>query len=107
MKKLIFFTAIFFVVSAGYPCLSNGEVLTLKNGNKLDYGITWEKDGVVWFYFHDHGVAGITKEAIAVDEETPPPAEKESAETPELDVEPPELEAELTELDAELPAPQE
>lgn len=48
---------------ASLPAVEADEIL-LKNGNKLDYGPTWEKSGMVWFYFHDNGVVGITKSFV-------------------------------------------
>lgn len=45
------------------------EEILLKNGNRLDYGPTWEKDNMIWFYFFESGVAGITRDAI-VDKKT-------------------------------------
>lgn len=43
---------------------AHGEEILLKNGNRLDYGPTWEKDNMIWFYFFESGVAGITRDAI-------------------------------------------
>ncbi len=60
---LLFFVVIIIVLSAAPQPVSAGEVM-LRNGNKIDYGPTWEKDGMVYFYFHDYGVAGISKNAI-------------------------------------------
>ena len=64
MKKIIFSLTIL-VMALGTSFQSvNGDEILLKNGNRIDYGPTWEKNGMVWFYFHDYGVAGITKAAI-------------------------------------------
>jgi hypothetical protein len=53
---------------ATFPSAYGDEIL-LRNGNRIDYGPTWEKNDMIWFYFFDSGVAGITKEAI-VDKKT-------------------------------------
>ena len=62
MRKLIFTLTLLTLMI--FPSGVKGDEILLKNGNKIDYGPTWEKDGMVWFYFHDYGVVGISKEAI-------------------------------------------
>lgn len=64
MKKIILILTILVMVLMNPLQSVEADEILLKNGNKIDYGHTWEKDGMVWFYFHDYGVVGITKDAI-------------------------------------------
>ena len=70
MKQAIFFL----VCLVGFAIITTsvrGEEILLKNGNKIDYGATWEKDGVVWFNFYGYGLAGIDKAAVSELAEAP------------------------------------
>lgn len=69
MKISSFLMVMGAVLSLASLSPAHGEEILLKNGNRLDYGPTWEKDNMIWFYFFESGVAGITRDAI-VDKKT-------------------------------------
>ena len=64
MKKLIVCLTILVMSLAVFQPGAVGDEVLLKNGQKIDYGPTWEKDGMIWFNFHDFGVVGISKTAV-------------------------------------------
>lgn len=64
MKKSIICVAIMVMALAFYQARSAAEEVLLQNGQKIDYGPTWEDSGMIWFNFHDFGVAGIEKTAV-------------------------------------------
>lgn len=64
MRTVLLTLVAIFITFGFLAPLPNAEEVTLRNGNKIDYGPTWEKDGMVHFYFHDYGIAAISKTAI-------------------------------------------
>jgi hypothetical protein len=62
-KLLVGFVIVGIVLVPSFPIVKADEIV-LKNGKKIDYGPTWEKDGMVWFYLDDKGVVGISKSSI-------------------------------------------
>ncbi len=64
MKKPIICLTILVMSLAVFQPGAVGDEVLLKNGQKIDYGPTWEKDGMIWFNFHDFGVVGISKTAV-------------------------------------------
>jgi len=64
MKKPIVCLIVLVMSLAVFHSGAVGDEVLLKNGQKIDYGPTWEKDGMIWFNFHDFGVVGISKTAV-------------------------------------------
>ena len=62
-KLMVGFVILGMILVPSFQAVTGDEIV-LKNGKKIDYGPTWEKDGMVWFYLDDKGVVGISKSSI-------------------------------------------
>jgi len=64
MKKSMVCVAIMLISLVFSQTSAVADEVLLQNGQKIDYGPTWEEDGMIWFNFHDFGVVGIEKTAV-------------------------------------------